>query len=427
MLDPSTQSHITTLRTYLTRVVGGDFTQDLARPTTEDEFTPLYTGIQLLVEVIRQEFENLEKTNYALQERVEEKLALLNSIGDGVVVLDQDQHVTFINHSATQLLGWSEMEALHHNWIELVPLQKVDGTIVGANERPLIISAGLNDQEIAQHTYYYVKKNGDRFPISATTTPVKMNNTQVGTIIVFRDITKEKVVAQLKEDFLSIATHQLRSPLTTILWTLDMILQNPNQDPEKVKSKLETLKRNAQNMGELITDILTVTRLSSDSLQEEKKPCRVPDIARTVIDQLQTEATTRQIKITLQINDQSLENREYLADIKLLTQCMGNVVNNAVRYSREGGQVELILDTEGDSVSIMVKDQGIGIPEEDKPHIFDKFFRGKNVPEGNLPGSGLGLFIVKSIVTHWGGTLSVESQENQGTTVTLSIPLTLAS
>ena len=127
MLDPVTQAHISTLQNYLTRVVSGDFTQDLPHPTTEDEFTPLYVGIQLLVEVIRDEFATLEKTNYQLQERVEEKLALLNSIGDGVVVLDQDQQVTFINHSATQLLGWTEAEALHHNWIELVPLQKVDG------------------------------------------------------------------------------------------------------------------------------------------------------------------------------------------------------------------------------------------------------------------------------------------------------------
>lgn len=427
MLDAATQNQISILKSYLTRVVAGDFTQDLPQPTTENEFTPIYAGIQLLVEVIRDEFATLEKTNYELQERVEEKLALLNSIGDGVVVLDQDFQVTFINHSASSLIGWSESEALYHNWLELVPLQKLDGSVVPADQRPFIISTATQEGQIAQHTYYYVKKDQTRFPVSATTTPVKINDTQVGTIIVFRDITKEKVVAQLKEDFLSIATHQLRSPLTTILWTLDMLLQNPNQDPEKVKTKLETIHRNAQNMSELITDILTVTRLGSDSLHEEKKPTRLPDIARSVIDQLQKEAATRQITMTLQINDHNLETREYQAEVKLLTQCINNVVNNAVRYSHDGGQVTIILDTDGDSVCITVQDHGIGIPEQDKAHIFDKFYRGQNVPEGNLPGSGLGLFIVKSIVTHWGGTLSLDSQENQGTTVTMSIPLMLAT
>lgn len=425
-MDPVAQTHVTTLQQYLTRVVSGDFSQDLPQPSTRDEFSPLYSGIQRMVEVIREEFADLEKTNYQLQERVEEKVALLQSIGDGVVVLDQNQRITFINQAASQLIGWTPSEVKDKVWPELVPLQRVDGSLVPIDQRPLNISDSMDNADIAQHTYYYVKKDGSRFPISATTTPVKMETTQVGTIIIFRDITREKVVAQLKEDFLSIATHQLRSPLTTILWTLDIIMQNDYIDPAKLKTKLSSIKRNAQNMSELITDILTVTRLSNDSLKEEKKLCRVPELAKNIFEQLQPEVQERHLKLKLEVTHPELQTKEYLVDLKLFSQCLTHLLSNAIRYSHDQGVVTLTLGVQNTSLLIRVSDEGIGIPEIDKPHIFDKFYRGKNVPEGNLPGSGLGLFIVKSMVNQWGGTIALESQENQGTTITLVLPLPLA-
>src|SRR5258708_5149615 len=182
----------------------GDFSQNVTIPQSEDEFTSLYVGIQIMLDVIREKITNLQTANEQLAERVEEKTALLQSIGDGVVVLDRTGIVTFLNRSGQNLIGYSEQDLLGHSWVESISLEKVDGTPVSASERRFEASSPLYSAESV--TYYYKRKGGSRFPVEITVAPVVIDSIRVGTIIVFRDIVKEKEIEELKDDFLSLAT-----------------------------------------------------------------------------------------------------------------------------------------------------------------------------------------------------------------------------
>jgi len=424
---PDHQAHIENLLKIgpvLAKAAAGDFSQNIPIPEKEDEFTTIYVGIQLLLDVIREKMARMEKINLELEQRVEEKTAMLQSIGDGVVVLDKDGLVTFMNPAACRMSGWNQEEVLGHKWVQTVALERSDKSVVPIEERPLSVDLQIRSENVIDTTtYYYVRKDKSRFPVRTNITPVQVNNQPVGMIIVFHDVTKEKEIAELKEDFLSLATHQLRSPLATMLWTLDTVLKNATELTPEDRQKLQTINRTTQNMIELVNDILSVTRVNQDILEEQKSPFNVVSFLKTMLEQSQDEAATHQVKLDLQVSEPRLYQTEYSMDTGLFRQCVQNLVANAIRYSKPGGTVEIKVSLQAEKLCIEVQDHGIGIPEKDQAHIFEKFYRGGNVPIDAIPGSGLGLFIVKSLVERWGGTLTFTSAENQGTTFTICLPL----
>lgn len=416
--------HIEALMPTFAQASIGDFSQNLKIPEQEDEFTSLYVGIQIMLEVVREKIQSTEQINRQLQERIEEKTALLQSIGDGVVVLDREGKVTFLNKSGSQLVGWSESETLGKHWIDIVPLELVDGTAVPSDKRPFDLSPHpVGEQIMDTTTYYYVRKDRIRFPVSTTIAPIVIDGEKTGSVLVFRDVTKEKELQQLKDDFLSLTTHQLRSPLSTMRWTLESLLAEGDKLSIGFREKLENVYRNNQTMIELVDDILSVSRMGQGTLEEQKKPALLPSLLENALGQLKIEAARKHVVFSVEIKNESLKRKQYLVDATLLSHCIQNIVSNAVKYSNDGGAVYLVLDERDNQVCLDVKDQGVGISETDQPHIFEKFYRGQNVVQMNIPGSGLGLFVVRSLIKRWGGQIVFKSKENEGTIVTICIPL----
>jgi len=427
-VSPVATDHLNTLTSFVEKLATGDLSQILPNPAPTDEFTSLYVNLQSLAVMMREKVTNLEKTNLELQENIAEKIALLHSINDGVVMLNAEKVITFINKSASNLTGWTTSELLNQKWSEIVSLALKDGQLVADSDPAQMTSENQAINIAGKPDYFYVRKDGTRFPVRITSTPISPHNQLQGTIIVFSDLTKEKAIGELKEDFLSLATHELRSPLTTMLWTLDMIIKNLHtQTPESLQPKLETVKRNGQNMNDLITDILTVTRLNDDALKENQKLTLLPELVQLLIDQVQPEAQQRKIAINFEITSPELSTLAYQVDPTLLSRCLKNLLVNAVRYSHPEGKVTITLTQKDKDICFTFIDHGIGIIEQDKPRIFEKFYRGDNIPSENLPGSGLGLFIVKAIVDRWQGNITLASQENVGTTVTVCLPLSVTN
>lgn len=404
----------------------GDFSQDVVIPEEEDEFTGLLVGIQMILDTIREKLKGYEELNRQLRVRYEEKNALLQSIGEGVVVLDTEGKVSLFNHAASDLLGWTEAEMIGKKWIEMVPVEKVDGTRIESSLRPVAVKYPPSPQNGSNGyagTYYYVRKNGTRFPMTVTITQLKLEGQDQGLVVVFHDVTREKQVEELKEDFLSLASHQLRSPLVTMRWTMEAMMEDSGREiPEALKKKIDVLYQNNQHMIGLVNDILSVSRISQGKIAEQKQPTNLVYVLQSTLAQMQPEADHRQIKFVVKIEDGLIRDQKYLMDASLFSHCIQNIISNAIKYGNQGSQVTVTLTPKNEKICVIVADQGIGIPEADKEHIFEKFYRGQNVAQMDFPGSGLGLFVVKSILDRWGGTISLESQENVGTTVSLCIP-----
>lgn len=405
------KQHIDALVPIFAKASVGDFSQDAPLSQREDEFTSLEVGVQIMLDVIREKIKSYEDVNRQLQERYEEKNALLQSIVDGVVVLDKEGKITFLNRAAQDLSGWTEKEATGKKLVEIMPLERVDGTRVGW-EHPT-----------PTETYYCVRKNGTRFPVSATLAKVMLEGQDLGLIVVFRDVSREKELEELKEDFLSLATHQLRSPLVTMRWTLESVLEGvAGQVSDSIRKKLENVYQNNQHMIGLVNDILSVSRIGQGKMAEQKQAHDLTQLLGNLVTQMKPEAAHRGIKIITKINE-GVRAHRYLVDASLLSHCIQNLVSNAIKYGKENSEVVITMTIDNNRICFVVADQGAGIPEADKAHLFEKFHRGQNVSQLDVPGSGLGLFVVKSIIEHWGGSITVASQENVGTTVIMCIPL----
>lgn len=236
---------------------------------------------------------------------------------------------------------------------------------------------------------------------------------------------QDQEISNLKEDFLSLATHELRSPLTTVLWTLDLLLKNLNtHTPETLKPKLETMQRNAQHMNELINNILTATRIRDGAVREQNKPTHIPELIQSAIDDVKKEADEKHITLALKVVNETDFEKEYQVNVNLFTQCLNNLLTNAIRFNHEYGKVEVTLATKGKDMCITIADTGIGILDADMPRIFEEFYKGQNIPQNNQPSSGLGLFVVKSVIDKWQGKITITSKENEGTSVEFCLPLT---
>jgi two-component system phosphate regulon sensor histidine kinase PhoR len=255
---------------------------------------------------------------------------------------------------------------------------------------------------------------------------VVLDGETIGSVVGFRDVSREKAVEELKEDFLSLATHQLRSPLVTMRWTFESLFENYEKEtPESLKRKLDTIYQNNQHMISLVNDILSVSRLNQNRLLQQKQPGNLIKVLENTLVQLAPETERRQIKFEMQIEDESLKTQLFNIDASLLSHCIENVAENAVKYSKLGGVIQIKVSRTGDKVCIAVSDNGVGVPEVDKAHVFEKFYRGQNVSQMDVLGSGLGLFVVKSIIENWKGTITLASKENEGTTVTMCVPFEL--
>ncbi|MFA6354354.1 MAG: ATP-binding protein, partial [Candidatus Paceibacterota bacterium] len=349
--------------------------------------------------------------------------AILASIGDGLVVVDKEGKISYINKSFEEMLGWKTQEVIGKSMVEVVPREDLNGIEVSFKERILTqVLAGQKFVADLTNPFYYIRKNKSRFPASSIVAPVTLNKKIVGAVEVFRDITKEKEIDKAKTEFVSLASHQLRTPLSTVNWYSEMLLTGDVGEitPEQ-KKYLEEIYSGNQRMVDLVNTLLDVSRIEMGTFMVEPKPTDIVKLARSVIDEQKLQIDEKKIKFS-----SSLENNISLiqADPKLLRMVIQNLLSNAVKYTPEGGKVRISISL-GKEKNIVLKifDTGYGIPKNQQDKIFTKLFRADNVIGKDTEGTGLGLYIAKSVVEQAGGKLWFESVENKGTTFYATLPL----
>lgn len=234
---------------------------------------------------------------------------------------------------------------------------------------------------------------------------------------------KEQVnIESIKSDFVSLASHQLRTPLSAIKWYTEMLMAQKNgRLTAKQEEYLKEIYRSNERAINLVNDLLDVSRIQEGEIHLEFRPTKVEQVVQEIIDSFNTLIRAGKVSINFEILNGPLPPVE--TDQGKLKRIIINLLSNSIKYTPSQGKIRLVVEKSDEHLTVSVSDSGVGIPEEDQPKVFDKFFRGKNVIKLSPDGTGLGLFIAKSLVEAMGGEIGFSSEEGKGTTFYVKLPL----
>lgn len=398
---------------------------------TGDEFERISNTFNKMAGELEELYGNLEervkeKTRELAQKikEIEEKNvrdeALLESIGEGMIATDKDERMIMMNTQGEALLGYRKSEIVGQELSKIIRMENEKGDSISETGRPASVALATGNKSTSS-AYYYVRKDGSRFPAMVTAAPVIHEQKITGVIMVFRDITQEREVDKAKSEFVSLASHQLKAPLVNINWYSEMLLE---EDIGKLKPKqkkyLEKVYGSSRRMVELVNALLNVSRIEMGTFSIETKPVILDEIMRGVIDEL--EPHIKRGNLTVKENF-GKDVTPMMGDEKLLRMVFQNLLSNAVKYTPPKGTVTIELQRTNDGKFVIrVSDTGYGIPSHQQRKIFTKLFRADNAKEKVADGTGLGLYIVKSIIDNSGGEITFESEENRGSSFTIVFP-----
>ena len=244
---------------------------------------------------------------------------------------------------------------------------------------------------------------------------------KTGTLVILHDITREKMVERMKTEFVSLAAHQLRTPLSAIKWTLRMLLDGDlGEITAEQRDFIEKTYSSNERMIALINDLLDVTRIEEGRYLYKPILTDFEPICQFVINSYQDEIKRKKLKLEFKKPEKKLP--QVKVDVEKIRLVIQNLLDNAVRYTPAGGEIIISLAQAKKAIEFSIKDTGIGIPKDQQERVFSKFFRGTNVIRMETEGSGLGLYITKNIIEAHGGKIWFESGAGKGTTFYFSLP-----
>lgn len=372
---------------------------------------------------------NKYSRNYAKNQRSESYLAELEkqmayasalflNIGDGAIATNEQGKISRINDEALKILGYTYEEAIGEWFQKIIIALDEHGNKIDLMNRP-ITRAILSGKPVSTKMFYQ-PKTGKPIPVAVTVAPIILNGIPNGAVEVFRDITREHEVDVMKSEFISLASHQLRTPLTAISTYTHMLLQG-FQGPvtDEQRAFLETILTSSDRMNELIDTLLTVSRLESGSVTINLSDTNISALLRNIKQELWPLAKNKSLTVETVLPKQAVHAQ---TDSLLLTEICTNIISNAIKYTPKQGSISIILKESEDKITITVKDTGYGIPKDLQSRVFTKFFRAPNILKEEAVGTGLGLYMVKELTENLGGDITFKSKENHGTTFTITLP-----
>ena len=350
-------------------------------------------------------------SNAELYQRValekERSFAILANIADGIVAVDREGVVVLWNAAAAKITGVPGEDALGRTPVEVLQRTLESETDTPLGDRPVPIMRGREEVLLS------VTEAVMRDPAGAV----------AGRIFAFRDISADRLVEQMKSDFVSTVSHELRTPLTSIYGFAETLLRRDVMfgDEERM-TFLGYIASESQRLTAIVDALLNVARLDTGDLQVNLSPTDVRDVVGQVVQTVQEGANGR--SFVVELPDEPLAAH---ADPDKLRQVFSILLDNALRYSPDGGTVTVGAERKSDTIEVSVADQGIGIPQADQDQIFRKFYRGTDAESRiGAGGTGLGLFIARGLVTAMGGRIWVDSREGEGSTFAFELPLAAA-
>lgn len=347
-----------------------------------------------------------------------ESEALFLSIGDGAITTDEFGRITRINPPALTILGLQPEDAFGQWFPRVIPIMKSDGSSLSLIDRP-IVKMFLTGKAISEKVLYRTK-DGRTVPVFVTVSPIILHGRPVGAIEVFRDITVENEIDRMKSEFISLASHQLRTPLSTVKTYAHLLAESYMGELNAEQARaIQTIIAASNNMNELIGTLLNIARIESGSIEVTHRRLDAAQLVVDAVRQLQLTADAKGVKIV-----QDIPKRPAIAhtDSVIAKEILINLIGNAIKYTPTGGHVIVTVRSRKQDILFSVHDTGVGIPEQAQSKIFSKFFRAPNVTRQETTGTGLGLYVVKGLVSTLHGAIWFKSEENVGSSFYVSLP-----
>ncbi len=388
---------------------------------SSDEIGELAESFNSMAETIGKAMMSLRRDEEVVKAERNKLSLILGGITNGVIAVDSEDCIVLFNKAAEALLGLTAEQAMGKRIDQVVKL--FDGDL---ELKPAVYCPKVSDSTEG----VVFRKTNIRMPMLGGTEHV-VNlvsgrikgglSIHLGCVLTFQDVTQEYMVERMRREFVSIAAHQLRTPLTGIKWAVDYLVsgeKGPLTDPQKgvASDALDAINR----MIRLVGDLLDVNRVEEGrfGIHVEKQSI-LPLLERVFSTHMQA-AEKRGVVLKTRVS----KDLPVLAfDPDKIEIVLNNVVDNAIKYTPHGGTIFANADVQGDSVVVSLQDSGIGIPREDAERIFTKFFRSSQAYLHHTDGSGLGLYVAKNIMEQHGGRIWFESAENAGSTFYVSIPI----
>ncbi len=331
---------------------------------------------------------------------------LVDSLAEGVLAVDGTRRIRLANPAVTALLNQPSREAVGKSLWEVLRHRELGELLDHA------FQSGQNEKRELSFD-----PGARLFEVRAT--PLREGK-ETGVVLTFHDVTPLRRLENLRKDFVANVSHELKTPLTALRAALETLLDGALEDPTHARDFLQTAQDQTERLQRLIEDLLTLSRLERPDTALSPAFCQIKEVTQRVLKALDPVATAE--RVTLQAEfpapDLSLS-----MNADELTQVLFNLIDNAIKFNRPNGRVTIRGKQEGEEAVIEVEDTGVGIPPEDQPRIFERFYRVDKARTRERGGTGLGLAIVKHLVENRGGTVTVSSPPHKGTTFTLRLPI----
>lgn len=368
-----------------------------------DEIGELAKAIDFMADSLKDKINSIKDKNTKME-------AILSSVVNGIVAVDSNKHILFINPMAQQMLNITEGDVAGKHLLQIIRNNKIDNMI-----RDILENKGFEENEITVNypfeKIFRLNSNAIRYPES---------DKIIGIIIIIQDITEIKKLEKMRSDFVANVSHELKTPLTSIKGFVETLKAGAIEDNETAIRFLNIIEDEADRLNRLISDILSLSVLENKKSKAICEVINTSDKIEEIVSLLQTQAACKNINLNARVE---ADINKLMGDPDQFKQMLINIVDNAVKYTPEGGAIEVVAYNSGNDVIISVKDNGIGIPKENISRLFERFYRVDKARSRNVGGTGLGLAIVKHIVMQFEGKIEVHSQIDKGTEFILSIPV----
>ncbi len=351
---------------------------------------------------------------------------IINSIADGVILIDAKGIVRMINPAAETLLGWPAHDAINLDYRSVIKLTNENGDAVPDDLSP-IRQVALSNKTATNNNLVLITKSGKRTMVSTLVSPVGSSSQQDGVIVVFRDITREKEQERQKAEFISTASHEMRTPVAAIEGYLGLALSPQTATIDnKARLYLQKAHESTQHLGRLFQDLLTVSKAEDARIIPRQKLVNITTFTNAMCEAYAPKAQEKGLTLTFMPSEHE-GGRKILpmffanVDPDHLQEILSNLIDNAIKYTLKGN-IAVGVTGDADNVAISVEDSGIGIPPEDLPHMFQKFYRVDNSDTREVGGTGLGLYISRRLTEGNGGNISVSSTFGRGSTFFVQFP-----
>jgi len=356
----------------------------------------------------------MQKLQNAIRELQKFQLAV-EAASDQIMILDSKGIVIYINKACQDVSGYAQTDFVGKDTYDMW------GRFLPGEEFDELWDTIKNKQKTYVGEVHKIKKDGSKYITNTRISPITEGNNVLFFVAIEQDVTKSKEVDRMKTEFVSIASHQLRTPLSAIKLNLALLMDGSfgQVTPEQF-DYLKKLDQSNERMIELIDLLLNVSKIESGRLVLKPEPFNLSEILDSVLEELYLKMEKKNLHVDINI---AQDVPQVILDKKLTRHVVINLISNAVKYTNPTGRIQISIYKQDDNIVVKVEDSGVGIPEIAKSKIFQKFFRADNVKAMETDGTGLGLYLVKIAVDSWGGDVWFESKESEGSSFFFTVPL----